>query len=128
MCGIFAIIGGQKVPIADARRRAVMLSHRYVVWLCLLATYRLPHQRFLFVCRQGHRGPDWSGVRVDENGPAILCHERLSIVDVENGAQPLVNADETVWLSVNGEIYNRTCLYCTLPVSPLCRSCPEEEA
>jgi asparagine synthase (glutamine-hydrolysing) len=57
--------------------------------------------------RQGHRGPDWSGVRVHEDGPAIVCHERLAIVDVENGAQPLVNEDETVWLSVNGEIYNR---------------------
>jgi asparagine synthase (glutamine-hydrolysing) len=36
----------------------------------------------------------------------ILCHERLSIVGVESGAQPLTNADESIVLAVNGEIYN----------------------
>ncbi|KAK6950764.1 asparagine synthetase [Daldinia eschscholtzii] len=36
----------------------------------------------------------------------ILCHERLSIVGVESGAQPLTNADESIILAVNGEIYN----------------------
>ena len=51
-----------------------------------------------------HRGPDWSGVFADEK--AILVHERLSIVDVNNGAQPLYNADHTHVLAVNGEIYN----------------------
>ena len=40
-----------------------------------------------------HRGPDWSGVYADDH--AILAHERLSIVDVNNGAQPLYNADHT---------------------------------
>ncbi|WP_241622237.1 asparagine synthase B [Rosenbergiella australiborealis] len=51
-----------------------------------------------------HRGPDWSGVFSDDH--AILAHERLSIVDVNNGAQPLYNADRTHVLAVNGEIYN----------------------
>ena len=36
----------------------------------------------------------------------VLCHERLSIVGVENGSQPIVSADKTIYLSVNGEIYN----------------------
>ncbi|KJZ78630.1 Putative asparagine synthetase [Hirsutella minnesotensis 3608] len=36
----------------------------------------------------------------------VLCHERLSIVGVESGAQPLTNADESLILAVNGEIYN----------------------
>ena len=31
-----------------------------------------------------HRGPDWSGYFMDDN--VILCHERLSIIDVFNGA------------------------------------------
>jgi asparagine synthase (glutamine-hydrolysing) len=53
---------------------------------------------------QRHRGPDWSGIYVAEN--AILVHERLSIVDVESGAQPLIDKDRTVALAVNGEIYN----------------------
>ncbi|KAI1401862.1 asparagine synthase [Hypoxylon fuscum] len=51
-----------------------------------------------------HRGPDWSGSCICNN--TILCHERLSIVGVESGAQPLTNADETIILAVNGEIYN----------------------
>ncbi|KAF5001698.1 asparagine synthetase [Fusarium heterosporum] len=51
-----------------------------------------------------HRGPDWSG-SVTANH-TILCHERLSIVGVESGAQPLTNADDSIILAVNGEIYN----------------------
>jgi asparagine synthase (glutamine-hydrolysing) len=51
-----------------------------------------------------HRGPDWSGSLVCNQ--TILCHERLSIVGVESGAQPLTNADESIVLAVNGEIYN----------------------
>lgn len=51
-----------------------------------------------------HRGPDWSGSAICNN--TILCHERLSIVGVDSGAQPLTNADESIILAVNGEIYN----------------------
>jgi len=51
-----------------------------------------------------HRGPDWSGIYTSEH--AILVHERLSIVDVEHGAQPLRSADGRLALAVNGEIYN----------------------
>ncbi|PWN91812.1 putative asparagine synthase [Acaromyces ingoldii] len=83
-----------------------------------------------------HRGPDWSGCvvathgsgahRVSErsaaaskdeeetnkNGSAtpetgsILCHERLAIVGVDTGAQPLISTDGNLILAVNGEIYN----------------------
>lgn len=51
-----------------------------------------------------HRGPDWSGIWSNDN--AILAHERLAIVDLENGAQPLVNNNRNHILAVNGEIYN----------------------
>lgn len=61
-----------------------------------------------------HRGPDWSGVYHNEN--AILVHERLAIVDTENGAQPLYNEDKTHVLAVNGEIYNHKTLEETLSV------------
>ena len=54
--------------------------------------------------RQRHRGPDWSGVYADER--AVLAHERLAIVDVEGGAQPILSADGSLALAVNGEIYN----------------------
>lgn len=52
-----------------------------------------------------HRGPDWSGVYADRG--AILAHERLAIVDPMSGRQPLVSADGSVILAVNGEIYNQ---------------------
>ncbi|WP_394495631.1 asparagine synthase B [Shewanella sp. ENK2] len=51
-----------------------------------------------------HRGPDWSGVYADDK--AILAHERLAIVDVDHGAQPLISEDDNIVLAVNGEIYN----------------------
>ena len=51
-----------------------------------------------------HRGPDWSGSFSDEN--CVLMHERLSIVDVEHGAQPLYDIKTKRVLAVNGEIYN----------------------
>ena len=51
-----------------------------------------------------HRGPDWSGIYSSNN--AILVHERLAIVDLNSGEQPLYNADKTHILAVNGEIYN----------------------
>ena len=51
-----------------------------------------------------HRGPDWSGSYSDDH--CILMHERLSIVDVEHGAQPLYDTKTKRVLGVNGEIYN----------------------
>ncbi len=51
-----------------------------------------------------HRGPDWSGIWT--SGKAVLAHERLAIVDVNTGAQPLVSESGKQALAVNGEIYN----------------------
>lgn len=51
-----------------------------------------------------HRGPDWSGIYTSDK--AILVHERLAIVDIEHGAQPLYSEDGSIVLAVNGEIYN----------------------
>ena len=53
---------------------------------------------------QRHRGPDWEGIYQGDH--AIVVHERLSIVDPGNGAQPLYNADKTQVLAANVEIYN----------------------
>ncbi|KAL4775473.1 hypothetical protein BDW60DRAFT_178116 [Aspergillus nidulans var. acristatus] len=61
-----------------------------------------------------HRGPDWSGSFIADK--TILCHERLCIVGVDSGAQPLVNDDESLALAVNGEIYNHRIVRKTLDV------------
>ena len=60
-----------------------------------------------------HRGPDWSGILADGN--AVLCHERLAIVDPTSGNQPLYNKAKTHVLAVNGEIYNHRALRATTP-------------
>lgn len=84
MCSIFGVLDLKTDPV-ELRKKALELS-------------RLMR----------HRGPDWSGVYASDN--AILAHERLSIVDVNNGAQPLYNAAHTHVLAVNGEIYNHQAL------------------
>jgi asparagine synthase (glutamine-hydrolysing) len=53
-----------------------------------------------------HRGPDDEGIFV---APGIgLGHRRLSIIDVAGGHQPISNEDGTIWVLLNGEIYNYT--------------------
>jgi asparagine synthase (glutamine-hydrolysing) len=54
--------------------------------------------------RLAHRGPDDRGA-VQVNG-SWLGHRRLSIVDVEGGAQPLTTPARDVFLVGNGEVYN----------------------
>ncbi|MDN6634087.1 MAG: asparagine synthase B, partial [Enterobacterales bacterium] len=84
MCSIFGVLDLKTDPV-ELRKKALELS-------------RLMR----------HRGPDWSGIYASDN--AILAHERRSIVDVNNGAQPLYNAAHTHILAVNGEIYNHQAL------------------
>ena len=52
----------------------------------------------------GHRGPDGQGVY--EQGGVALGHTRLSIIDLEGGAQPLRSHCGRFALVANGEIYN----------------------
>ncbi|MET7141783.1 asparagine synthase B [Xanthomonas sp. PPL139] len=82
MCSIFGIFGLQPGDDLQALRRQALDCSQ----------------------RQRHRGPDWSGVYVDDG--AILVHERLAIVDPAGGSQPLLSDDGQLALAVNGEIYN----------------------
>ncbi|MDT8415146.1 MAG: asparagine synthase B [Flavobacteriaceae bacterium] len=76
MCGILAIIGKGKSP-----EKVQALSSR----MC-------------------HRGPDERDLHITEKGH-FLSHERLSIVDLHTGKQPIQGSD-TAWMVHNGEIYN----------------------
>lgn len=51
-----------------------------------------------------HRGPDDEGQHID--GCCGIAMRRLSIIDLAGGHQPLSNADGSLWLVCNGEIYN----------------------
>lgn len=55
-----------------------------------------------------HRGPDESGCFFDD--AVSLGHQRLKIIDLESGRQPVYNEDETVVVIFNGEIYNHRSL------------------
>ncbi len=81
MCGIFCLFGIDKNDAPGARDLA------------------LRQARLL-----RHRGPDWSGMWSSDH--AVMAHERLAIVDVLHGAQPLQSLDGSLLLAVNGEIYN----------------------
>lgn len=140
-CAAFLRLLEQKAfpsEICDAKRLPFPRGDYKPLSLFLLS----PFFFFLFILnsysRLRHRGPDWSGYRVDEANHTVICHERLAIVgitwfccggdnffffltvicifsqDVEHGAQPLTNEHDTVWLSVNGEIYNRTFTLCII--------------
>ncbi len=76
MCGILAIIGKGKDP------EVVKILSK----------------------RMSHRGPDESDMHVTENGH-ILSHERLSIIDLHSGKQP-IRGSKTAYMVHNGEIYN----------------------
>ena len=52
-----------------------------------------------------HRGPDGEGYYSDDG--VALGHVRLAIIDLSDaGRQPMSNEDGSVWITVNGEIYN----------------------
>lgn len=51
-----------------------------------------------------HRGPDDEGYFFD--GPLGFGFRRLSIIDLSGGHQPMSDAEESVWITFNGEIYN----------------------
>ncbi len=79
MCGICGIIGEQKNEFRKEQLRGMMGAIR-------------------------HRGPDDTGEYYD--GKAALGFCRLSIVDLEFGAQPMKNETGNMILIFNGEIYN----------------------
>ncbi|MES2298305.1 MAG: XrtA/PEP-CTERM system amidotransferase [Pseudomonadota bacterium] len=51
-----------------------------------------------------HRGPDEHGTHLEPG--AALGHQRLSIIDLASGQQPLYNEDRSIVVVYNGEIYN----------------------
>ena len=80
MCGIAGIYTGREYspPDLDEVKRMVGMLH--------------------------HRGPDETGIYIDDM--AALGHARLSIIDLDQGTQPIHNEDQTLWITFNGEVFN----------------------
>src|SRR5207344_3415138 len=58
-----------------------------------------------------HRGPDGAGVWISSDARVGLGHRRLSIIDLsDSAAQPMANADGTLLVIFNGEIYNHAAI------------------
>ena len=59
--------------------------------------------------RMRHRGPDMQDFQVNASRTGIITHERLAIIDLENGKQP-IQGSSTTYVVHNGEIYNHMLL------------------
>ena len=80
MCGINAVFNS--VKILDLHRDIVHKMNQEMVY----------------------RGPDAQVVWCNEQ--VVFGHNRLSIIGIDDGAQPLFNKDKSIALICNGEIYN----------------------
>ncbi|MEC9293065.1 MAG: asparagine synthase (glutamine-hydrolyzing) [Chloroflexota bacterium] len=57
------------------------------------------------MCKQiEHRGPD--GIRTMIRNAVAFGHTRLAVIDTETGWQPIANEDASIFVILNGEIYN----------------------
>ena len=80
MCGICGIVNGQsKEPVAASLIAKMM-------------------------CFLEHRGPDDQGMYLAKE--VGLGFQRLSIIDLLTGHQPITNETRDIWLVFNGEIWN----------------------
>jgi asparagine synthase (glutamine-hydrolysing) len=78
--------------------------------ICGLTGYSLPDSGRETVRQMtaalAHRGPDAQDIWLDANGRCSLGHARLSIIDLEGGAQPMHSSNGRYSIVFNGEIYN----------------------
>jgi asparagine synthase (glutamine-hydrolysing) len=82
MCGIAGILDLKRARVRDLRRHLGVMND-------LLR----------------HRGPDGDGLWTHASGTVGLAHRRLSIIDLQTGAQPMLAPSGDV-ISYNGEVYN----------------------
>ena len=80
MCGIIAVLSANGPIAGETMRRGTSALH--------------------------HRGPDGRGHWLSPDHRVGLGHTRLSIIDLQTGAQPIANEDESLWIVANGEFYD----------------------
>ena len=82
MCGFVGYVSNEKEQLVGNQKKLVQKMNQSIV----------------------HRGPDEEGYYNDES--ISLGFRRLSIIDIENGHQPLSYGEERYWIIFNGEVYN----------------------
>lgn len=82
MCGIAGVLDLRGHPVPDLERRLRAMN-------AVLA----------------HRGPDGEGVWMHPRGHVGFAHRRLSIIDLDQGGQPMGDGAGN-WVTYNGEVYN----------------------
>uniref|UniRef100_A0A1L8E2M3 Asparagine synthetase [glutamine-hydrolyzing] n=1 Tax=Nyssomyia neivai TaxID=330878 RepID=A0A1L8E2M3_9DIPT len=87
MCGIFAVFSKTSVNVPRSGRKESLREF----------VYRQS-------ARQRHRGPDHTGVVLEEG--VAMVQERLALLGIRTGAQPMKSSTGDVILAANGEIYN----------------------
>ncbi|XP_073837007.1 uncharacterized protein [Musca autumnalis] len=92
MCGIFAILSKDSQAILPKT--------------CCGYSQTLRELAYRQSGKQRHRGPDETGVAVFAEHGVALVHERLAVIGVKTGRQPLMSEDGNVLLVANAEIYN----------------------
>lgn len=95
MCGIVGIANAESRPVDERVLRS----------MCDAIVHRGPDDEGYFVSHAAETG---SGGRVQGTASVGLGMRRLSIIDLSTGKQPIHNEDKTVWVVLNGEIYNYT--------------------
>ncbi len=96
MCGIFGVISAQyPIKIHDLVRASFSLKHRG------------PDEYGFLLGNAGESKVFYNNQSMPQGDYQIgLGHQRLSIIDLDSGRQPLSNEDGTIWCVFNGEIYN----------------------
>lgn len=95
MCGIFALIEQNKVNIQPEKADEIFKSYKSII----SSVYS----------ELDHRGPDSKGnnliIDPNFNKTVLMLHSRLKICG-DDTTQPLINDDNTIYLIINGEIFN----------------------
>lgn len=106
MCGIFAIFGNSCSDPHCNGNGSVNGTDECEVPLKTASQESLREMAYRCSGKQRHRGPEKTGIALFKDDDVVMVHERLRIIGVAHGDQPLVSDNGDITLVANGEIYN----------------------
>jgi asparagine synthase (glutamine-hydrolysing) len=103
MCGIFAIFGN---ACNDPHCNGNGVTNGVTGLGAAETKESLREMAYRCSSKQRHRGPDKTGIVHFQDDDVIMVHERLRIIGLAHGDQPLQSDNGDITLVTNGEIYN----------------------